>query len=256
MEKAFVKKVLYDSKAPTGSVIKGDCEHIAKDWAVLGFDCERRCIRFAGCADRVLPLVWEEVSGSHFYTLLSIHTGLMHGAKLAERLADPSAAAVYRKAASQIKARIQSFWSEHKQIIRVTLDFAPGRQSVENAHVGDDSYGKDSELDSAVLLATLHAGEGTEWYGSDQVIATLEALMDAMRFVRLASTPCAGPDLLCRLKYPLNKGRDVPALGRYPEDEYDGTGLSLAHPWYVCESVASDGQLTGASQVPVHRGGG
>ncbi|KAL8293144.1 hypothetical protein RQP46_000838 [Phenoliferia psychrophenolica] len=204
-DKKYVKDVLYDAATPTDSVIKGDLEHIAKEWAKPGFD------------------LWEEVSGSHFYTLLSIYKALVDGAALADRLSDPTAASYYRKTAATIKAKIPNFWSESKQIIRVTMDFAAGRDSVENAHRGDDSYGKESELDSAFLLATLHAGQGTEYYGSDQVLATLEALMVAMRE-----------------KYPLNKSRAIPALGRYPEDVYDGTGISLAHPWFLCTSAAAE----------------
>ena len=137
--------------------------------------------------------MWEEVAGSHFYTLLSIYTGLVDGAALADRLSDPTAAAYYRKTALDVQAEIPKFWSDEKQIIRVTMGFAPGRDSVENAHRGDDAYGKESELDCAVLLATLHAGKGTEWDGSDQVLATLEALIEGMRFVSSPALPHQGP---------------------------------------------------------------
>ncbi|KAK4698312.1 glucoamylase, partial [Phenoliferia sp. Uapishka_3] len=209
-EKEFVETTLYDSKETTDSIIKGDLEHIAKDWSVAGFD------------------LWEEVSGSHFYTLLSIYTGLLSGASLASRLSDPSSATKYLATASQIKPLITRFWSPEKSIIRVTMNPSVGRKSVENAHVGDPWYGKTSELDSAVLLATLHAGgrdcyEKDKVYGQDQVLSTLEALMNAMRDT-----------------YPLNKKRAIPALGRYPEDMYDGTGLSLAHPWFLCTCSAAE----------------
>lgn len=131
------------------------------------------------------PSVWEEVNGSHFYTLLSIYTGLKLGASLAARLDDLSAASRYIAEATKINAVISTFWSEHKQIIRVSKDHQKGRASIENAHFGDNTYGKTSELDAAVLLATLHAGHGTEWeHGNEKVLATLEALMDVMRFAR------------------------------------------------------------------------
>ena len=64
-----------------------------------------------------------------------------------------------------------------------------------------------------MILAILHAGKDTEWEYSDQVAATLDKLIDIFKPV-----------------YPLNKGRDVPALGRYPEDMYDGVGITGAHP--------------------------
>lgn len=205
-EEEFVRRVLYDSLEPTESVIKADLNHIATDWAKPGFD------------------LWEEVNGSHFYTLLSIYTGLKLGASLAARLDDLSAASRYIAEATKINAVISTFWSEHKQIIRVSKDHQKGRASIENAHFGDNTYGKTSELDAAVLLATLHAGHGTEWeHGNEKVLATLEALMDVIRPV-----------------YPLNINRSIPAIGRYPEDEYDGTGLSLANPWYLATAAAAE----------------
>lgn len=65
----------------------------------------------------------------------------------------------------------------------MTLNHTRGRESDENAHEGDDRYGKESELDAAVLLAVLHAGEGTSWEGNERVFSTLENLMGAMRYV-------------------------------------------------------------------------
>lgn len=56
-----------------------------------------------------------------------------------------------------------------------------GRESVENAHVGDSTYGKGSEEDTAVLLAYLHAGreKGTadDIVDGEKVLATLDKLM-------------------------------------------------------------------------------
>ncbi|KAM0754204.1 hypothetical protein T439DRAFT_323080 [Meredithblackwellia eburnea MCA 4105] len=213
-EKEYVKTVLYDSKLNTQSVIKGDLEHVAKEWATPGYD------------------LWEEVRGSHFYTLLAIYQGLYQGGLLASRLGDTVAAARYIDESSKVLAVLPSFWSPTKGIIRVTKDHGKGRESVENAHVGDDTYGKVSELDAAVLLATLHAGEGTEWLGSEKVLATLEELSKAMLAV-----------------YPLNKSRKVPCIGRYPEDEYDGTGLSLAHPWFLCTASAAEVLYRSASAL-------
>lgn len=38
----------------------------------------------------------------------------------------------------------------------------------------------------------------------------------------------------------MNAKRKIPALGRYPEDQYDGYGLSLANPWFICTLAASE----------------
>lgn len=119
----------------------------------------------------------------------------------------------------------------------MTLDHTQGRESTENAHVGDAEYGKKSELDTAVVLAVLHAGRESSWSNltageeddesATKILSTLRYLMDSMGTL-----------------YPLNGDRRSKkqgvALGRYPEDEYDGVGLSIAHPWYLCTAAAAE----------------
>lgn len=221
-QKKFVKEKLYPGTGvgkETG-VIKGDLDYVARHWKTPGFD------------------LWEEVSGLHFYTLLTLRTSLIDGAKLAEALGDSTSAQNYNSVASELTPSINRFWSPEKKVVRVTLDHTAGRESTENAHVGDAEYGKKSELDAAVLLAVLHAGRESSWStltnaqeeepeSATKILATLRALMDSMGKL-----------------YPLNSGRREKkqgvALGRYPEDEYDGVGLSIAHPWYLCTSAASE----------------
>ncbi|GAA5939501.1 glycoside hydrolase family 15 protein [Sporobolomyces koalae] len=223
-------------------VIKGDLDYVARHWKTPGFDREfvsLRKIEFGQKLMFAIPClaVWEEVSGLHFYTLLTLRTSLIDGAKLATALDDSASAAKYTAVASELTPSINRFWSPAKNIVRVTLDHTAGRESTENAHVGDAEYGKKSELDAAVLLAVLHAGRESTWAtltpgaedeeSATKILATLRALMDDMGAL-----------------YPLNKGRRQKkqgvALGRYPEDEYDGVGLSIAHPWYLCTSAAAE----------------
>jgi glucoamylase len=166
---------------------------------------------------------------------------LIDGAELAKLLKDATSAEHYSSVASELTPSINRFWSPTKKIVRVTLDHTQGRESTENAHVGDAEYGKKTELDAAVILAVLHAGRESSWSTisssstttseveetGEKILATLRALMDSMGKL-----------------YPLNKGRREDkqgvALGRYPEDEYDGVGLSIAHPWYLCTSAAAE----------------
>lgn len=185
-----------------------------------------------------MSIVWEEVSGLHFYTLLTLRTSLIDGAKVALALGDSTAAERYETVATELTPSIHRFWSPTKEIVRVTLDHTAGRESTENAHVGDAEYGKKSELDAAVILAVLHAGRDSSWSAlasggseeaesAEKILSTLRRLMDAMGTL-----------------YPLNAGRrekkEGVALGRYPEDEYDGVGLSIAHPWYLATSAAAE----------------
>ncbi|BGP26472.1 glucoamylase, glycoside hydrolase family 15 protein [Rhodotorula toruloides] len=254
-EVEFVKRALYPGRPEEGidwtGVIKGDLEYVATHWKNKGFD------------------LWEEVSGRHFYTLLTLRTSLLLGAHLATLLSDSSSAARYTAAADSIAPYLARFWDAERGVIVVTVDHAKelgavgayagtadgadaGKQVKKESHANeeeaeagandyDETHGKVSGLDTAAVLAVLHAGRGTSWArlstpgcvdpstvfeSGEKVLATLAQIVEAFR----------------RL-YPLNEGRrkgEAVALGRYPEDKYDGVGLSIAHPWYLCTAAAAE----------------
>lgn len=155
--------------------------------------------------------MWEEVAGSHYYTLLAIRQALALGATLATALDDSTSAARYSSQVPLLDLALEEFYSEDKGVIQVTLNHTRGRKSVENARPGDDVYGKTSALDVAVILGVLHSardGEGTR-FDDERVLLTLGRLAEEMGKT-----------------YPLNKGRKVFAIGRYPEDLY-GSSIGL-----------------------------
>lgn len=176
-------------------------------------------------------IVWEEVRGSHFYTMLSIHSALLRGSSLAIRLNDAGAAAFYSKEAKALVPVLEQFYDEQKGIVRVSLNQSTGRDSDENAHAGDSKYGKDSELDAAIVLGWLHAAEGTIWENDDRIAATLGRIVDAFRYVRdSAESPWLDwwhldltSSALCRPLYPITMDAEAPGIGRYPEDQYGET---------------------------------
>ncbi|KAA8895638.1 Six-hairpin glycosidase-like protein [Sphaerosporella brunnea] len=190
---------LYDSKFPTHSIIKADLEYISNAWNLTGFD------------------LWEEVDDLHFYTAMVQHKALVEGQGLAITLDDSAAAHWYESQQFKLRRFIQtSFWSQKKGHLRAFLN-TPYR----------------SGLDSALLLASLHAGQNDlfpPW--SDEILASLAVLVadNAER-------------------YPINK-RAPPyhaegrlrgvGVGRYPEDRYDGVGLSEGNPWFLCTSTVSN----------------
>ncbi|GAA5867108.1 hypothetical protein JCM3774_004397 [Rhodotorula dairenensis] len=275
---AYVKRALYPGTPSKGieyaGVIKGDLEYVATSWRKYGFD------------------LWEEVSGHHFYTLLTLRTALFLGARLANQLGDASAATRYMAAADEIDPYLRRFWDEERAVMKVTIEF--GKEPEAGAHSGtsdgsdsvvaqqqqqqqqqqeeeeeaeakvaemadetradaewhklekvvkaDETHGKTSGLDIAVVLAVLHAGRGTPWArlttsvdavaeppfeSATKVLSTLVALMDQFS-----------------VRYPLNAGRrangQAVALGRYDEDVYDGVHMSVAHPWYLCTLGAAE----------------
>lgn len=171
---SYVTSKLYDSKLPTNTVIKSDLEYTTQNWQTSGFD------------------LWEEVQGIHFFTMMAQHRALVEGAELADRLNDPGAATYYRSQAALIKARLPQFWDANKGYLVATL--------------GHSRSGEDC----GTLLGSLHGngrrGMGIFTPGSDEVLVTLQALVNSMKNL-----------------YPLNQRAGAPgiAVGRYPSDVYD-----------------------------------
>src|SRR5690606_23510828 len=134
---------------------------------------------------------------------------LIEGADLAEKLGDSGAATWYRSQANAIAARLPSFWNG----------------AFINEHQGI-SYR--SGTDCATLLGAIH-GNGAKGYGlyepvSDEILLSLEKLVSVMKPL-----------------YAINQNTAVgTAIGRYPEDVYDGVGTSKAHPWFICTATIAD----------------
>ncbi|GAA6014992.1 hypothetical protein JCM10207_008696 [Rhodosporidiobolus poonsookiae] len=256
-QREYVKRALYPGTADAEGVertgvLKGDLEYVVTHWKMKGFD------------------LWEEVSGHHFYTLLTLRSALYLGARLASLLNDPTAADRYTATAEEITPFLTRFWDAERGILRVTIDHGkeegatggwagtadgpdqgkkkpdPEEEADEERELAaheNDTHGKTSELDVAVVLAVLHAGRTTSWAklttssglpveaapfeAAEKVLSTLAALVERMGAL-----------------YPLNEGRRekkrAVALGRYPEDVYDGVGVTVAHPWYLCTSGAAE----------------
>ena len=286
---AYVKRALYPGTPSEGiehaGVIKGDLEYVATSWRKYGFD------------------LWEEVSGRHFYTLLTLRTALFLGARLANQLGDAGPATRYMAAADEIDPYLRRFWDDERGIMKVTIDFgkepdagahsgtSDGRDSVvaqqqqqeeqtqqavkaeqeeeetgadaewhklEKVVKADETHGKTSGLDTAVILAVLHAGRGTPWA---RITTSVDAVADPPfeSATKVLSTLVELMDQFS-VRYPLNAGRrangQAVALGRYDEDVYDGVHMSVAHPWYLCTLGAAEflfllvSDLTAMSRSP------
>ncbi|MGE3974569.1 MAG: glycoside hydrolase family 15 protein [Bdellovibrionales bacterium] len=147
--------------------------------------------------------LWEEVFGEHFYTHMVQRASLVEGAKLAEMLKDPEAARFYRTEAIKLEAKLKSYWNG--RYIGAT------RTPSEN---------KPSNLDLAVVLGVLHGDTQDGFYSvnSPQVRASVQHLEEA--FYNL---------------YRVNRNGQIGiAIGRYPEDTYDGVQTnSLGNPWFL-----------------------
>lgn len=195
---------LYKAEMPARSLIKRDLEYTAHQWTEANFD------------------LWEEVKGTHFYTLLAQRQALLEGAELARMFKDDGAAAFYAFQAVLIENRLAKFVENNH--------FVTTRDRV-------DGLGyKYSNLDTSILLAFLHVGENAAYRITDTRLArTIELLIEAFNRV-----------------YPLNqRGLSAVALGRYPEDQYYGgnpwilTTLAVAEYHYRMARLTGDrGHLT------------
>ncbi len=150
--------------------------------------------------------LWEEVNGSHFYTRMLQRRALVGGAQLAQRLGDAGAAQFYREQARLLTTALLAHMRDG--LLMPTLDRVSGWDH------------KKANLDVAVVLGALHAYKAEDPFfspGDDWVISSAEKLEAA--FVRL---------------YPINRSPvPAPAIGRYPEDVYDGNGFSGGNPWFL-----------------------
>ncbi|KYF88527.1 hypothetical protein BE17_41415 [Sorangium cellulosum] len=192
-----MREKLYDAKLPTDSVIKTDLEYISHHWREPCFD------------------LWEEVWGHHFFTRLLERTALVEGAALATRLGDAGAARWYLEQSRALGDELLLHWD-------------PGRNHLVATRDQDGWPGSRSGLDSSVIIATLGGYateddlhlEGVSPYSVDQeqVLATAAAVESTFEAMYLINDPSQRIEGI--------------AIGRYPEDRYDGYRTdSLGNPW-------------------------
>jgi glucoamylase len=171
---------------------KGDLEYVSHHWGQTSFD------------------VWEEVKAHHFDTETAQRTALLEGAWLAKQLGDDGAPQWYAAQAELLKTRMAKHWDPEKGYIVSALD--------QDAGLG----GKDSGLDSAVILAAIHRRPV-----DTDIIPPSDAAFFSVTDKRVLATAAA---LKARFKseYAVNDRSGEPgvAIGRYPEDSYFG-----GNPW-------------------------
>lgn len=200
----YVRTHLYTPTLPALSVIKQDLEYVAKYWNEQGFD------------------YWEEVMGLHFATAMGHRKALITGAKLAKRLGDHHAANYYLKVAKDVEKLIEKFWSNDQGYIRSTLFQTRGVWK--------------SQLDISVILGVLHADTNDNYYSVNhpQVLKTvtkLENTFKSLYKINSIQTSANGIPL-------------ATAIGRYPEDTYNGYDTNgYGHAWFLATFAMAEFHL-------------
>ncbi|KAG2208697.1 hypothetical protein INT47_007796 [Mucor saturninus] len=161
-----------------------------------------------GCFD-----LWEEVNGVHFYTLMVMRKGLVRGANFASRNGDSTRASTYTNAANAIKTKIDTFWNSSNNYVTVSQSVTGGVSK--------------AGFDSATLIAANSGSVQDGFYtpGSDKILATAVAVESKFASLYAVNT---------------NGGGRGTAIGRYPEDTYNGNGNSQGNPWYLATSAYAE----------------
>lgn len=150
--------------------------------------------------------LWEEVSGSSFFTIAVQHRALVEGSKFASQVG--SSCSYCDSQAPQVLCFLQSFWTGSYTL----------------ANFGSSRTGKDANT----LLGSIHtfdpdAGcdDTTFQPCSARALANHKVVTDSFRSV-----------------YTLNSGiaeGTAVSVGRYPEDSYYN-----GNPWYLCTLAAAE----------------
>lgn len=201
-------KFLKDERFIYDEIIKPDLFYIVKNWKKESFD------------------IWEEVNSIHFFTSMSQLRAVIDGLKLAKKYE------VDKQFVDQLYESITNL----KLFIEVDARFAIPSSLYIIETPGLFSSGKRSGLDAAALLASIHSHDLEVDEYSDvpfdvndyHILNTINAMASDMRF-----------------RYPINRDRiGKPslgvALGRYPEDIYDGVGSSEGNPWFIATASAAE----------------
>ncbi|CAO3645630.1 unnamed protein product [Cunninghamella echinulata] len=159
--------------------------------------------------------LWEEVNGRHFFTYMVMRRGLLDGVEFATKNGDTDKANSYKSTVTEIENKINSFWKDDGGYVTVTIDQAGGAS-------------KPSGLDTSVLIASNVGSRNDGFYtpGSDKMLATAVKIENSFT------------DL-----YAINQKKESylgTAIGRYPEDVYDGNGTSKGNPWFICTNAFAE----------------
>ncbi len=158
--------------------------------------------------------LWEESFGAHFFTLMVQRRAMIEGSRVAEKFGDLGAAKFYAEQAQRIAQSLQVFWNSNANYIMTSVNVRSGPR-------------KTNLIDSSVLMAALYGDIGDGYYApyDDRILASLQVMKES--FQKL---------------YPINQNTKVGvALGRYPDDTYDGVSTNgIGNPWFIANQAAAE----------------
>ena len=192
-------------KTKLTSTVNHDLDYVETHWREKSYD------------------IWEESLANHFYTRMVQRKALVDGIQLATTLGDSVAAQRYLEQKSLLEIEILKHWDEKKGYIQASLDG------------GDDYFFKlkKSNLDIAVILATLHAPTEDDFFSvtSDEILATATKLIETFRPLYKINEVHFDKDGL-----PMAE-----AIGRYFEDLFNGVDRgTTGNPWILATNAMAE----------------
>ncbi|CDR41612.1 CYFA0S07e04170g1_1 [Cyberlindnera fabianii] len=185
------------------NIIKPDLEFICRYWKANNFD------------------LWEEVNSQHFFTSLVQLKALKIGIKLHKQLDSND---------ELFGERLETTFEELSKFILVESGYIDN--SLTHIVETPSILGSRSGLDTAIIIGVLLTHNDDEDkipfdVTDGLVLNTLSALIKSMK-----------------LLYPINHSRVNlnlgVGLGRYPEDIYNGNGVSEGNPWFLCTLAGAE----------------
>ncbi|CAK9437954.1 uncharacterized protein LODBEIA_P23320 [Lodderomyces beijingensis] len=196
-------------------VVKNDLEYVARYWKLEdGFD------------------LWEEVQGSHFFTTMVSLKAMAVGAQWAQQHNDVEFAHLLTSTFTEIK----------NSLIDEEAKGGMGFVSVQVDHIIETPKlyheGARGGLDIATILAVLYTHNPIlEQDHNDKYIIPFN--FTDVRVLNSLASIIEDMDQ----RYPVNHNAALDtgvALGRYPEDVYNGNGKTLGNPWFLATAAASE----------------
>ncbi|CAI7627973.1 unnamed protein product [Penicillium discolor] len=169
-------------------VVRNDLSYVAQYWNQTGFD------------------LWEEVSGSSFFTVAAQHRALVEGSTFASQVG--SSCSYCESQAPQVLCFLQSFWTGSY----ILANFGGGRSGKDaNTLLGSiETFDPEAGCDDTTFQPC-----------SARALANHKAVTDSFRSIYSVNSGIAA-------------GKAV-SVGRYPEDSYYN-----GNPWYLCTLAAAE----------------
>lgn len=187
-------------------LLKKDLIFITENWSKPCFD------------------LWEEVYDQHFYTLFVQRKALKLGEKLAAYFSLHNDELIYKKQIFAIENKLKEHWNHKLNLITPSLARPDDANWANTSKEKRNS--KTSHLDAAILLAINHGQTNDNYFSTNdsKVLSTVYQFISHYK-----------------KNFPINSnGKPGVALGRYPEDIYNGTDNKNAGAWFLITSGLSE----------------